>query len=203
VKGKNVVTVVLLLFVVVSVVFMLLKDTGRRPDGGPTEVVPEGAGAAAPQSAPSADPAVVRHDPAGPAAAAEAREGSASPAAAQGTGAREHVVVAYYFHGTARCVTCNRIEEYTKESLESAFAGLLEAGKIEFHSVDVQRPENNHFIASYRLTSPTTVLVDVRDGEQVRWKNLDRVWSHVRNKDAFMQYVQAETREYLEELQYE
>lgn len=158
-KGKNIVTVVLLLFVALSVVFMLLKDTGRRSEGGPAEVD-----------------------------------------AARAGGAQDHVVVAYYFHRTARCVTCNRIEEYTKESLESAFADLIESGGLEFHSVDVQRPENVHFIAAYRLTSPTTVLVDMRGGEQARWKNLDRVWSHVRNKEAFMQYVQNETREYLGEL---
>jgi len=41
------------------------------------------------------------------------------------------------------------------------------------------------------------VLAEYRDGQVVRWENLDKVWQLVRSKDLFVDYVQNETREFL------
>ena len=43
----------------------------------------------------------------------------------------------------------------------------------------------------------SVVLAEYRDDKIVRWKNLDKVWQLVRDKDAFTSYVQSETREFL------
>ena len=106
-------------------------------------------------------------------------------------------VIAYYFHITARCLTCRTIEAYAREAVERGFAGELKTGAIEWRPVNVQLPENRHFIQDYRLYTRSVVLVKVKDGREMEWRNLDKVWDLVWNKDAFVKYVQANVRAYL------
>jgi hypothetical protein len=41
------------------------------------------------------------------------------------------------------------------------------------------------------------VLVKISGGKQVKWKNLEKIWERVGDKDAFVKYIQDEIREYL------
>jgi len=109
----------------------------------------------------------------------------------------EHVVVAYYFHGTSRCSTCLRIEQYAREALEAGFPEELESGTLEWYAVNVEEPQNYHFVEDYDLATRSLVLVETEGGEQTRWKNLQRVWELVADREAFMAYVQQETGSYL------
>ena len=109
----------------------------------------------------------------------------------------ERVVVAYYFHGTSRCSTCLRIEQYAREALEAGFPEEIESGTLEWYPVNVEEPQNEHFVEDYELTMRSLVLVEMEGGEQTRWKNLQRVWELVADREAFMAYVQQETGSYL------
>lgn len=109
-----------------------------------------------------------------------------------------HLVVAYYFHGTSRCVTCLRIEEYAREAIEVGFPEEIQSGALEWYAIDVEQPQNEHYITDYELTTRSLVLVDMDGGEQTRWKNLGRVWELVADKEAFVNYVREETQAYLE-----
>jgi len=109
-----------------------------------------------------------------------------------------HLVVAYYFHGTSRCQTCLRIEEYAREAIEAGFPGEIESGTLEWYAVDVEQPQNEHFVADYELTTRSLILVDMGGGVQTRWKDLSRVWELVGDKEAFVTYVRGETQAYLE-----
>ena len=113
------------------------------------------------------------------------------------TPAAEHVVVAYYFHGTSRCSTCLRIEQYAREALEAGFPEEIESGTLDWYAVNVEEPQNEHFVEDYELTMRSLVLVQMEGGERTRWKNLERVWGLVADREAFMAYVQQETRSYL------
>ena len=106
--------------------------------------------------------------------------------------APEQQVIAYYFHGTRRCVTCQTIESYTEESLRSEFSDELESGKLVWQPVNVDTPGNEHFVQDYELSTRSVVLVEMLDGEQKQWKNLVRVWELVRDKPSFVAYVQEE-----------
>lgn len=132
-------------------------------------------------------------DRAGP--RADAARGASNPAVAE-LGSRTKVV-AYYFHLTVRCPTCRAIEAYSREGIESAFAGDLKSGVIDWRSVDIELPENNRFVQNYQLFTSSLVLVKVRDSKQVEWRNLDKVWDLVREKGDFLKYVQTNVREYL------
>ena len=106
-------------------------------------------------------------------------------------------VVAFYFHGNVRCATCKKIEAYADEAVHSGFAESLEDGDLAWQVVNIDEPENRHFVQDFQLVTRSVVLVEYRDGQVVRWENLDKVWQLVRSKDLFVEYVQNETQEFL------
>lgn len=108
-------------------------------------------------------------------------------------------IIAYYFHGTRRCTTCRNIEAYSKEAIETKFQKELESGKLEFHPINFDEEENQHFIKDYGLYTKSLIICDYEKGKQTKWKNLDKVWNHVRNKNDFLKYVQDEISAYLVE----
>jgi predicted DCC family thiol-disulfide oxidoreductase YuxK len=118
---------------------------------------------------------------------------AAEPTQAQ----QQQKVLVYYFYTTVRCPTCRKIEAFSGEALRQAFSGALGSGLLEWHPLNVQLPENRHFIEDYQLFTKSLVVVRVKDGRQMEWKNLEKVWELVGNKAIFMKYVQDEVREYL------
>jgi len=105
--------------------------------------------------------------------------------------------VVYYFHGTARCPTCRKFESFSSEALREAFAEALKDGRLEWRVVNIEEPDNEHFVSDYQLYSKSIVIVKIQDGKQIAWKNLKRIWELVRDKEAFMQYVKDEVSSYL------
>jgi hypothetical protein len=108
-----------------------------------------------------------------------------------------HRLVAYYFHGNTRCWTCRTIEAYAEEAIRTGFPTAWDDGRIAWLVVNVEEPENEHFVRDYELTTRSVVLVDVTEGNEQRWKRLDRVWQLVHDKRAFTEYVQGEARSIL------
>jgi hypothetical protein len=106
-------------------------------------------------------------------------------------------VIVYYFHGNTRCPTCNTIEAYSKEAVETLFADELNSGRVQFQVVNYDESRNEHFMGDYNIGFQSLVLVDIKDGEEVRFKDLSAIWDLVGNKEAFLNYVQSEIRAYL------
>jgi hypothetical protein len=120
-----------------------------------------------------------------------ARGSGTEPAAMSeaGEAGEGHVTVVYYFHGTKRCHTCRTIEALTREAVESAYSSELAAGAVELRTVNVDEPENEHFVSDYELSMRSVVLVEVVDGVEKRWQRLDEVWQLVDDRDAFVDYI--------------
>jgi hypothetical protein len=110
------------------------------------------------------------------------------------TPAASPATLVYYFHATTRCATCKTIEAYAHETVASKFAADLEARRLEWRTVNVDEPANQHFIRDFRLYTRSVVVVDARDPK--RFKVLDRVWQLVRDKPAFQKYVEQEIRSF-------
>jgi len=108
-------------------------------------------------------------------------------------------VTAYYFHGTFRCPTCHKLEEYAKEAIESNFKNDLASGKLSFKIVNVEEKGNEHFAKDYQLYTKSVVLSLTKDGKEIRSKNLDKIWEYVRNKDRYENYVRDEVAAFLKE----
>lgn len=106
-------------------------------------------------------------------------------------------VIAYYFHGAARCPTCHKLEQYSKEAIEANFKDALASGKLEFKIVNVEERGNEHFVDYYQLYTKSLVLSLVKDGKEVRSRNLSKIWEYVGNKERFIAYVKEEVAAFL------
>ncbi len=170
-KGKKLLTGILLVFLVASVGFLLVKESHRGARAGSSS--PSEAVAASEGSVP-----------------VPAQRGDASPS----PGKR---VVAYYLHGRVRCASCIKIGSLSGKAIRERFPEELRTGLLVFREVNVEEPDNRHFIDDYRLTSQSLVIVEYRDGRQVRWKNLEKVWTLLGSEKEFLPYVQEGVSSYL------
>jgi hypothetical protein len=118
-------------------------------------------------------------------------------------GVGEAKVIAYYFYTNSRCQSCYTIEKYTKGSIEENFKDELTSGELVFKPVNVDLKENQHFLGDYQLYTKSVVLSLVRDGKEIEFKNLKKIWDFLRNKDAFYKYIEVETQEFLGEINQE
>ena len=109
-------------------------------------------------------------------------------------------IVAYYFHVTVRCTTCKTIEAYSRETILNHFRNDIDQGRLEWKVVNVQLPENKHFVQDYQLFTKSVVLVHIADGKQQSYKILNDVWELVGDKARFQAYIDKETRGYLARL---
>ncbi len=108
-------------------------------------------------------------------------------------------VTAYYFHGTFRCPTCQKMERYSQEAIENNFKDALDSGKLVFKAVNIENNGNKHFVKDYQLYTKSLVLSLAKDGKEVRSKNLDMIWEYVGNKERYEKYVRDEVAAFLRE----
>lgn len=204
---KKIMVLGLLAFMVASIAALPACEPGPKPNapeaaveapatGPSTETAPATPAPAPEASAPqsevlpqsAAGALAVPPPPAEPMPEAEPKtEGKAGP----------KKVIVYYFHTTARCASCYKIEEYAKEAVQSGFADELKSGRMEFLAFNVDEEAHQHFVKDYGLYTKSVVLSEVVDGKEVRSKNLGQVWELHQNKAAFIAYLTEEIRAFL------
>jgi len=109
-------------------------------------------------------------------------------------------VKVYYFYTSTRCPTCYKLERYTEDALKKNFSKELSSGTLAFKTVNVEKQENDHFIREYGLYTKSVVLSLLRGGKEVKFKNLDKVWQYVGDREAFSEYVCKEVKVFLDEI---
>lgn len=123
-----------------------------------------------------------------------------SPAQAAEDAKGTHAV-AYYFHGQMRCPTCHKLEQYSKEAIETNFKDALASGQLVFKVINVEDKGNEHYGNDYQLYTKSLILSLVKDGKEVKWKNMDKIWEYVGNKPRFIDYVKIGVADLLKEAQ--
>jgi hypothetical protein len=111
---------------------------------------------------------------------------------------RADKVIAYYFHGNYRCVSCTKIEKYSRDAISKYFDKEIKEGFLTFKAVNTDLSENKHYLQDYQLYTKSLVLISVKANKTLKWKNLDKVWRHLNNQNDFYNYVQTETKKFLE-----
>ncbi len=217
---KRVTTVVLLLFVMVSLAWLGAKEVARSKALKAIQGRSDPAAQAAPADVPppaAVTPALQTLKPATEVAAeapAPTTEEAPAPAPKKpvqktdgqprtGNASSETIrskVIVYYLHTTARCPSCLKIEAYTAAEVTGPLAGPLSEGRLEWKVFNVEEPNNEHFVDDYKLFTKSVVVSEVINGKEVRWKRLDKVWDYLGDQQAFMNYVGEEVRGYLKDL---
>jgi hypothetical protein len=182
-RKKSIVTGILLTFVFASIIYLIVGEYHTGRDDADSDRT-DGAGSAMDQSG-----------------GVTAEETGAPPAQgskeAAGSNVPDNGLIAYYFHGNRRCVTCRKIEQYTREAIESGFERELQRGTLVWKPVNVDVRENSHFVSRYELSTRSVVIVRVSQREETDWKNLEKVWELVGDRPAFIKYIQDEVKEFL------
>jgi len=106
-------------------------------------------------------------------------------------------VTAYYFHGNYRCSNCKKIEQYSREAIEKYFKEQLKTKRLVFNIINIDLPENKHYVEDYQLYTRSLIIAEFKDGKQVKWENLTKVWDYLNDRDKFYKYVQSEIQKYL------
>ncbi|MCB4756967.1 MAG: nitrophenyl compound nitroreductase subunit ArsF family protein [Elusimicrobia bacterium] len=112
----------------------------------------------------------------------------------------EGQIIAYYFHGNVRCPTCHKLEEYAKEALQTQFKNEIDYGKLIFKTVNVEDKGNEHFAQEYQLYTKALIISLVKNGKEAKWKNLEKIWDYVGNKEKYFNYVKEEVTPLLKEI---
>jgi len=105
------------------------------------------------------------------------------------------VVEAIYFHNTARCRTCKKIEETAKLVLESGFPEAFASGRVRWSAINMEK--QRHYVEEYELVKPTLVLVRTV-GDVPDWIALDETWTLIRYEGRFSDYVHSSMEQFLE-----
>lgn len=94
---------------------------------------------------------------------------NAQPVATENPVNNSDKIEAYYFHFTARCVTCNTIEARAKENLETLYPNQFKNGLITFQSVNLEDPESRPL--AKRLGVNGQSLLIVRGDQKINLTN--------------------------------
>ena len=68
-------------------------------------------------------------------------------------------VIAYYFHFSARCITCRTVEAEAKQNIEVLYPDLVEQGRISFKAVNLDEPSNKTIAENLGVNGQTLLLV--------------------------------------------
>jgi len=109
-------------------------------------------------------------------------------------------LVAYYFTGKVRCSSCRKIEAVSRETIEKSFQKELADHRLLFLVVNVDQPENRHFVEEFQLGSSSLVLVEMHNGKPLEWKHLPDVWTLVEDDSKLEKYVREEVASRLESI---
>lgn len=114
-----------------------------------------------------------------------------SPAAAK-------TALVYYFYTDTRCSSCQTIEAYTREAVEKKLSAGYKDWQIEFRGVNIDEKANGHFVRDYWLNSKAVIVQKFSGEKALAWVKLDKVWTLVGDKNAFITYVVLETHRLLD-----
>lgn len=98
----------------------------------------------------------------------------------------DNTVVVYYFHRTVRCHSCNLLEEITRDTVRLFFEKEAAKGRVELRIVNMDDPDQAHFIKDFNLSYQSIVLEQRKNGNVVIWKRLDKVWDLLNEQHRMM-----------------
>ena len=100
--------------------------------------------------------------------------------------------IATYFYTNIRCPSCVTIEQLTEETIKSEFAVQLDSGLLAWRTININEEGNFHFVKDYSLITKSVIISEHENGEEVRWKNLNKVWELLGEEEEFARYLKEE-----------
>ncbi len=102
-----------------------------------------------------------------------------------------------YFHRVPGCATCQKMSKYIYETILTAYSNEVVRCRVILRYYDFEDPQNAKLVKTFKISSPSLVLVQGRGGKDVKAKKADQIWSLAKDKAAFVKYVGNEIDGYL------
>ncbi len=103
-----------------------------------------------------------------------------------------------YFHRVPGCATCQTMSKYLYETIVNQFSEEVKERNLILRYDNFENPKYQKLVHLFKISSPTLVLIQGRDGKDIKAKTLDKIWSLAGDKKAFMNYIEDEINAYLE-----
>ena len=111
--------------------------------------------------------------------------------------AASNKIIVYYFYTTHRCYSCRLIEKSTKDAVETFFSDELKSGLLEYKPINIDEKGNEHFSKDYKLYTKSVVVSLRKDGKEISYKNLEKIWQYLNDENKFFNYIKEETEKML------
>ena len=190
-NAKQIITLFLMAFVAVSIATALLNEFRTDPSEGS---VSGEALAELDEDNPSEANAVFEES-----GLAESG-GETIPEASVPENPQPNRLIVYYFHRSIRCAGCINVETAAYEAAVLDHAEEIAEGILEWHSINFDEPEHEHFIEEYNLYYQALIFAEVRSGEVIRWNDMAEVWQHWSNSVKAREIVSEQIDQWLEEI---
>ena len=112
---------------------------------------------------------------------------------------RDNQVVVYYFHRKFRCQSCEVLESTLKDTLQITYADHFGAGRLAMCVINVDAPENRHYLDKFDIFSNSVIIVEKKNGEILRSRAVESIWDVSQDRDAISHLLQAEVKGFLPE----
>ena len=111
----------------------------------------------------------------------------------------DNQVVVYYFHRKFRCQSCEVLESTLHNTLQATYADYFGAGRLAICVINVDAPENRHYLEKFEIFANTVIIVEKIDGIVSRYKAVESIWEVPDDKDALSHLLQTEVAGFLPE----
>lgn len=119
------------------------------------------------------------------------------PAKLHAASVPDNGVIIYQFHRRFRCEACHILEETINNALQKHFPEELKAGTLIYRVIDLDAKGNGHYEKEYEFFYNTVIVVDIENGSETRFKNLEEVWSLVDDKEVAVEFIRSHIAAYL------
>ena len=92
----------------------------------------------------------------------------------------------------------NSYESFVREAVERDFAVELKSGVVVIKVIDADSAEKQRLIEEFKPVPPAVVLAVSINGKTADWKNLDKIRELVADKNAYLDYIRNNIREFTE-----
>lgn len=104
------------------------------------------------------------------------------------------------FHTTHRCKTCMKIEENAKAVLQKDFQEAVEAGKITFQTINIDKKENAKIAEHFQVGGTALFLNVVKEGVETPIDLTDFAFMKAFDEEAFFAELKTKIEEQLNAL---
>ena len=103
----------------------------------------------------------------------------------------------YYFNRKFRCQSCEVLESTLQNTLQITYADHFGAGRLAMCVINVDDPENRHYLEQFEIFSNSIVIVEKKSGNILRYKNIEAIWDVSEDREAITRVLKSEVDEFL------